>query len=105
MPRWQEKNFDHNVRLVSGLEEIAGRHGISTELALAWVLHQGEDIVPIPGTRKRENLEANAAAADVTLTSDDLREIEAVAAPERVAGARAADAYMEANERLTGCRI
>ena len=95
VPRWQEDNFDQNVRLVGHLEEIARRHDISTaQLALAWVLHQGEDIVPIPGTRKRENLEANAAAADVTLTADDLREIDAVASPDRVAGARGADAYM-----------
>ena len=95
VPRWQEDNFDQNVRLVGHLDEIARRHDISTaQLALAWVLHQGEDIVPIPGTRKRENLEANAAAADVTLTADDLREIDAVASPDRVAGARGADAYM-----------
>jgi aryl-alcohol dehydrogenase-like predicted oxidoreductase len=95
VPRWQEDNFDQNVRVVGHVEEIARRHDISTaQLALAWVLHQGEDIVPIPGTRKRENLEANAAAADVTLTADDLREIDAVASPDRVAGARGADAYM-----------
>jgi aryl-alcohol dehydrogenase-like predicted oxidoreductase len=95
VPRWQEENFDHNVRLVAHLEEIARRHNISTaQLALAWVLHQGEDIVPIPGTRKRENLEANAAAADVTLSAADIREIDAVASPDRVAGARGADAYM-----------
>jgi aryl-alcohol dehydrogenase-like predicted oxidoreductase len=95
VPRWQEDNFDQNVRLVGHLDEIARRHDVSTaQLALAWVLHQGEDIVPIPGTRKRENLEANAAAAGVTLTADDLREIDAVASPDRVAGARGADAYM-----------
>jgi aryl-alcohol dehydrogenase-like predicted oxidoreductase len=95
VPRWQEENFDHNVRLVGHVEEIARRHNISAaQLALAWVLHQGKDIVPIPGTRKRENLEANAAAVDVSLSPDDLREIDAVASPERVAGARAADAYM-----------
>jgi aryl-alcohol dehydrogenase-like predicted oxidoreductase len=95
VPRWQEENFDHNVRLVGHLEEIARRHNISTaQLALAWVLHQGKDIVPIPGTRKRENLEANAAAVEVSLSPDDLREIDAVASPERVAGARGADAYM-----------
>jgi aryl-alcohol dehydrogenase-like predicted oxidoreductase len=95
VPRWQEENFDHNVRLVGHLEEIARRHNISTaQLALAWVLHQGEDIVPIPGTRKRENLEANAAAVEVRLTTDDLREIDSVASPDRVAGARGADAYM-----------
>jgi aryl-alcohol dehydrogenase-like predicted oxidoreductase len=95
VPRWQEENFDHNVRLVRRLEEIALRRNISTaQLALAWVLHQGEDIVPIPGTRRRENLEANAAAADVTLSPEDLREIDEVASPELVAGARGADAYM-----------
>ena len=95
VPRWQEENFDHNVRLVGRLEEIARGHDISTaQLALAWVLHQGDDIVPIPGTRKRQNLEANAAAADVILSTDDLREIDEVASPDRVAGARGADAYM-----------
>ncbi len=95
VPRWQEDNFDHNVRLVSRLEEIARRHAITTaQLALAWVLHQGEDIVPIPGTRKPENLAANAAAADVTLSAEDLEEIDAVASPDRVAGARGAEAYM-----------
>jgi aryl-alcohol dehydrogenase-like predicted oxidoreductase len=95
VPRWQEENFEQNVRVVDGLEEIARRHGISAaQLALAWVLHQGDDIVPIPGTRRRANLEANAAAADVSLSADDLAEIEAVASPDRVAGARGADAYM-----------
>jgi aryl-alcohol dehydrogenase-like predicted oxidoreductase len=95
VPRWQEENFDHNVQLVGRLEEIARGHDISTaQLALAWVLHQGDDIVPIPGTRKPENLEANAAAAGVILSADELREIDAVASPDRVAGARGADAYM-----------
>lgn len=95
VPRWQEENFDQNVRLVGHLEEIARRHDISTaQLALAWVLHQGDDIVPIPGTRKRENLEANAAAAGVTLSDEDLREIDSVASPDSVAGARGAEAYM-----------
>jgi aryl-alcohol dehydrogenase-like predicted oxidoreductase len=96
VPRWQEDNFDQNVRLVAHLEEIAARHHISTaQLALAWLLHQGTDIVPIPGTRKRENLEANAAAADVTLSDDELREIDAVASPETIAGARGSAGYME----------
>ena len=95
VPRWQEENFDHNVRLVRRLEEIALRRNISTaQLALAWVLHQGDDIVPIPGTRRRENLEANAAAADVMLSPEELREIDEVASPDLVAGARGADAYM-----------
>jgi aryl-alcohol dehydrogenase-like predicted oxidoreductase len=95
VPRWQEANFDHNVRLVARLAEIAKRHNISTaQLALAWVLHQGDDIVAIPGTRKPENLEANAAAADVILSADELAEIDSVVSADRVAGARGADAYM-----------
>jgi aryl-alcohol dehydrogenase-like predicted oxidoreductase len=73
-------------------EEVVGR-AIAGRRADV-VLHQGNDIVPIPGTRKRENLEANAAAADVILSADDLREIDAVASPDSVAGARGADAYM-----------
>jgi aryl-alcohol dehydrogenase-like predicted oxidoreductase len=96
VPRWQVDNFDRNVRLVSQLEEIASRHRISTaQLSLAWVLHQGTDIVPIPGTRKRENLEANAAAVEVELSDDELHEIDAVASPDKVAGARGSAGYME----------
>jgi aryl-alcohol dehydrogenase-like predicted oxidoreductase len=95
VPRWQEENFEQNVLVVASLEEIARRKGITTaHLALAWVLNQGDDIVPIPGTRKRANLEANAAAADVTLSADDVREIDAVASPDRVAGARGAAGYL-----------
>jgi aryl-alcohol dehydrogenase-like predicted oxidoreductase len=95
VPRWQDENFERNVQLVGHLEEIASRHNITAaQLALAWVLHQGEDIVPIPGTRRRENLEANAAAAEVTLSADDLREIDAVISPGRVAGARGGAEYL-----------
>ena len=96
VPRWQEDNFDHNVALVSHLETIAQRHNISTaQLALAWLLHQGGDVVPIPGTRKRENLEANAAAADVVLSDAEVSEINAVASPATVAGARGSEGYMQ----------
>jgi len=96
VPRWQEDNFDHNVRLVARLEEIAARHQISTaQLALAWLLHQGTDIVPIPGTRRRENVEANAAAVDVSLHDDELHEIDAIASLESIAGARGSAGYME----------
>jgi aryl-alcohol dehydrogenase-like predicted oxidoreductase len=96
VPRWQEDNFDHNVRLVGHLEVIAQRHAISTaQLALAWLLHQGNDVVPIPGTRKQENLEANAAAADVVLSEDEVSEINEVASPATVAGARGSEGYMQ----------
>jgi aryl-alcohol dehydrogenase-like predicted oxidoreductase len=96
VPRWQDENFQRNVRLVERLEAIAARHSITAaQLALAWLLHQGDDIVPIPGTRKIENLEANAAAAGVELSADELHEIEGVVTPEAVAGERGADSYME----------
>jgi len=96
VPRWQEENFDQNVRLVTRLEAIAKAHDISTaQLALAWVLHQGSDVVPIPGTRKRANLEANATAADVSLSDDELHEMSALASPATVAGARGSEQYMQ----------
>jgi aryl-alcohol dehydrogenase-like predicted oxidoreductase len=96
VPRWQEENFERNVRLVGALEAIAQRHDISTaQLALAWLLHQGSDIVPIPGTRKRENLEANAAAADVTLSNEEINEMSALVSPAAVAGARGSEGYMQ----------
>lgn len=63
--------------------------------ALAWLLHRGDDVVPIPGTRRRQNLEANAAAADVVLTPEDLQRIEEFASPATVAGERGATWYME----------
>ena len=96
VPRWQQENFEHNAGLVDRLEEIAGRRRITTaQLALAWLLHQGADIVPIPGTRRSANVEANAAAAGVRLDDEELRAIESVASPEQVAGARGSDVYME----------
>lgn len=96
VPRWQEDNFDQNVRLVIRLGAIAKAHDISTaQLALAWLLHQGSDVVPIPGTRKRANLEANAAAADVTLSDDELDEMSSLASPATVAGARGSEQYMQ----------
>jgi aryl-alcohol dehydrogenase-like predicted oxidoreductase len=96
VPRFQGDNLDRNGRIVTRLEEIASAHGATVaQLALAWVLHQGDDIVPIPGTRKRQNLEANAAAADLVLTDEDLRRIDEVASPSAVAGERGATAYME----------
>jgi aryl-alcohol dehydrogenase-like predicted oxidoreductase len=96
VPRFQGDNFDQNVRLVARLEEIAQRHNITTaQLALAWLLHQGSDVVPIPGTRKRENLEANAAAADVSLGDDEIAEMSALASPATVAGARGSEQYMQ----------
>jgi aryl-alcohol dehydrogenase-like predicted oxidoreductase len=76
-PRFQGENWERNERLAAKVREIAEEKGITpSQLALAWVLAQGDDIVPIPGTKRRKYLEENAAAADVELTEDDLARIE-----------------------------
>ncbi|WP_327329067.1 MULTISPECIES: aldo/keto reductase [unclassified Streptomyces] len=72
-PRFQSENFDHNRNLVRTVEELAKEKGVSlTQLALAWVLAQGGDIVPIPGTRRVSHLEQNVSAADVRLTEEEV---------------------------------
>jgi aryl-alcohol dehydrogenase-like predicted oxidoreductase len=89
-PRFQGENFERNLELVERVREIAEEKGATAaQLTLAWVLAQGEDIVPIPGTTHRERVEENDAAADVHLTDDDLERIEA-AFPK---GATAGDRY------------
>lgn len=76
-PRFQGDNLEANMRIVAKLREIADEKGITpAQLALAWVLAQGDDIVPIPGTKRRKYLEENAAAADVELTEEDLARID-----------------------------
>ncbi|HEU4657806.1 MAG TPA: aldo/keto reductase [Capillimicrobium sp.] len=81
-PRFQGENFQRNLDLVARIRELAERKGVTpSQLALAWVLGQGDDIVPIPGTKRRTYLEENVAAAAITLTDDERREI-AEALPE-----------------------
>jgi aryl-alcohol dehydrogenase-like predicted oxidoreductase len=76
MPRFQGENFDANMRMVDALKTIAKRRGVTAaQLALAWVLAQGEDIVPIPGTKRRKYLEENIAAVDIVLSAAELQEI------------------------------
>jgi len=89
VPRFSGENFARNLTVVDALAAIAYRKACSpAQLALAWVLSRGEDIVPIPGTRRRDRLEENCAAAEVLLTAEDLAEIEAVAPRGVAAGAR-----------------
>jgi aryl-alcohol dehydrogenase-like predicted oxidoreductase len=77
-PRFQGENFQRNLDLVGKIEQLAERKGVTpAQLALAWVMAQGDDIVPIPGTKKVARLEESAAAADVTLNEDELGEITA----------------------------
>jgi aryl-alcohol dehydrogenase-like predicted oxidoreductase len=94
-PRFQQEAFETNMRIVEKVKEIAAEKDVTpSQLALAWVLAQGDDIVPIPGTKRRTYLEENAAAVDVELTADDLARIDAEL-PEAV-GARYDDAGMAA---------
>jgi aryl-alcohol dehydrogenase-like predicted oxidoreductase len=77
-PRFTGSNLDANLKLAAKIAEIANEKGVTAaQLAIAWVLAQGEDVVPIPGTKRREYLEQNAGAADVNLTDEDLARIEA----------------------------
>ena len=91
-PRFQGENFKRNLALVRRLEEIARERGITAgQLALAWVLSRGEDIVPIPGTKRRSYLEENLAAAEIELSAEDLVRIDEAAPIGVTAGDRYAD--------------
>ncbi len=91
-PRFQGENLRRNLELVDRVQEIAAEKGITpAQLALAWLLHQGPDIVPIPGTKRRRYLEENVAAADIKLTEEELARIDEVAPPGIAAGDRYAD--------------
>jgi aryl-alcohol dehydrogenase-like predicted oxidoreductase len=88
-PRYQGENFDANVRAASAVREIATAKGATpAQVALAWLLHQGDDVVPIPGTKRRRYLEENAAAADLALDENEMAALDAALAPENVAGPR-----------------
>ncbi|WKD36782.1 aldo/keto reductase [Streptomyces xanthophaeus] len=88
-PRFADGNLERNLLIVEKLNELAEAKGVTAgQLALAWVQHRGDDVVPIPGTRRQRYLEENLAALTVELSSDDLAAIEAAAPPEQVAGTR-----------------
>ncbi|HEV7562697.1 MAG TPA: aldo/keto reductase [Solirubrobacterales bacterium] len=91
-PRFEGENFDRNLELVGRVEEIAEEKGVTAgQLALAWVLAQGEDIVPIPGTKRVSYLEQNVAAVEIELSDEDLRRLDKVAPAGAAAGDRYAD--------------
>lgn len=88
-PRFQPGNIEHNLELTQKIKTMAADKGCTApQLALAWLLAQGEQIIPIPGTRRIRNLDNNAGAVDVQLSQTELAEIEAVFAPDAVAGDR-----------------
>ncbi len=91
-PRFEGENFDRNLEIVERVEEIAGEKGASAgQLALAWVLAQGEDLAPIPGTKHVAYLEQNVAASEIELSEDDLRRLDEAAPAGSAAGDRYAD--------------
>ena len=95
-PRFQGENFQRNLDLVKRVEEIArAKHCTPAQLALAWVLAQGQDIVPIPGTKRRKYLQENIGALDVDLTREDLQRIDEVAPKDAFAGSRYPEAMMK----------
>jgi aryl-alcohol dehydrogenase-like predicted oxidoreductase len=97
MPRFAGENFDKNQALVQRVRAIAQRKGVTpAQLALAWVLAKGEDLIPIPGTKRVKYLEENAAAVDIRLTLADVAELEAAVPENEIAGERYAAAAMKA---------
>ena len=99
-PRYQGENFDANMRAASSVRELAARKGVTAgQVALAWLLHKGEDIVPIPGTKHRTYLEENVTAADVALSREEMAALDAALAPEKVAGPRYGEKAMSQVDR------
>ncbi len=91
-PRFQGENFNKNLELVEQVNAIASSKGVTpSQLALAWLLAQGEDIVPIPGTKRRQYLEENIGATEISLTQEELSRIEQVAPKGVAAGSRYPD--------------
>jgi len=99
-PRYQGANFDANVRAASHVRKLATAKGVTPgQIALAWLLHKGSDIVPIPGTKRRRYLEENVAAASVSLSAPEIAELDAALSPENVSGARYSEKQMAQVDR------
>ncbi len=99
-PRFQGESFQRNLELVDRVKAMAGEKGCTpAQLALAWVLAQGDDVVPIPGTKHRTRLEENAKAIDVRLSKDDLAKLDALVPKGAAAGARYPEAGMRSVNR------
>ena len=88
-PRYQGENFDANVRAASAVRDIASKRGATPgQVAIAWLLAQGPDVVPIPGSKRRQHLEENVGAAEVTLGAQEMAALDAALAPGKVSGPR-----------------
>lgn len=99
-PRYQGENFDANVRAASAVRELAARKEAAPgQIALAWLLHKGPSIVPIPGTKRRTYLEENVGAADVSLSAEEMAALDTALAPDRVSGPRYNEKQMATVDR------
>jgi aryl-alcohol dehydrogenase-like predicted oxidoreductase len=96
LPRFQEENFQKNLQTVDALNAIASQKGCTpAQLSLAWLLAQGKDIIPIPGTKRRKYLQENAAAADIVLTTTELAAINKILGESTIAGERYTEGGMK----------
>ena len=99
-PRFQPGNFEANVNAASVVTEIAkGKNATPSQIALAWLLNKGDDVVPIPGTKRRKYLEENIAAADISLSAGEMQRLDAALPPESVAGPRYGEPMMSYIDR------
>src|SRR5256714_14423781 len=99
-PRYKGENFDANMRAASIVQELAKQKGATPgQIALAWVLHKGDDIAPIPGTTRRKHLEDNVGAVDISLSEDDMSKLDAALSAENVAGPRYTEKQMATVDR------
>ena len=99
-PRYQGENFDANMQAASAVHELAAAKGATPgQIALAWLLHKGDDLVPIPGTKRRKYLEENVDAAAVTLSREEMAQLDAALSPEHVAGPRYNERLMSTVDR------
>jgi aryl-alcohol dehydrogenase-like predicted oxidoreductase len=99
-PRFEAENYDKNYVATSIIREMAGRRGVTPpQIALAWLLKKGEDIVPIPGTKRRGYLEENVASASVDLSDDEIADLDAAFPDGRIAGARLSERSMSFIDR------
>jgi len=99
-PRYQRENFTANMRAASAVRELGARKGVTAgQIALAWLLHKGQDIVPIPGSKRRQHLEENAGAAAVSLGAEEVAVLDAALSPDKVSGPRYSEKQMAQVDR------
>jgi len=99
-PRYQGSNFDANMQAASAVRELAQRKGVTpAQIALAWLLHKGPDVVPIPGTKRRRYLEEDAGAASVSLSAEEMRALDSALAPDKISGPRYSERQMAMVDR------